>query len=75
MRFRALLRLVIRPQGPPRNDNWPELVRWTVIQAFDPVECFAWGEHFGAWEGDYAVRSLDFDTYRLVQYCPKGVDK
>lgn len=75
-RFRALLRLVIRPQSPPQNGNWPQLVKWEVIQAFDPIECFAWGDLFGSWENGTAsskgtaVRSLDFDTYRLVEYHP-----
>ena len=74
-RFRALLRLVIRVQSTPPNGDWPRQVKWTVIEAFDPVECFAWGDRFGSWEGDYSVRSLDLDTYRLVEYWPKGVDK
>ena len=82
-RFRALLRLVIRVRSEPPNGDWPERVKWEVIDAFDPIEQFAWKEQFGAWEMDVSgayplkrsLRSLDFDTYKLAEYWPKGVDK
>ena len=63
MKWRAQLRLkMMFPSIQREGEGWTDM-KWEVIQAFDPIEQFAWKEEFGSWEQGRSIRSLDFDTY------------
>lgn len=75
MKFRAKLRIESRlPNMRAKVGMFHTNLRWEIIQAFDPIEQFAWGHRFGEWDvSGHQVRSLDWDTYEDWQVWGPGV--